>query len=109
MYAVVRVGGTQHIVKEGQVLTVPRLDAEIGSTTRLQEILLIKDDRQLHVGNPTVAGAWIEASVLEHTRSRKVTTYKFTRRENYRRKKGHRQLLTRLKVAGIRIGNQHES
>lgn len=103
MYAVVKIGGTQHIVREGQVLTVSRLDAEVGSTTRLEEVLLVRDDQQLHLGKPTVAGAWVEASILEHGRSRKVTTYKFIRRENYRRKKGHRQLLTKLKVTNIHV------
>ncbi|MEO0074343.1 MAG: 50S ribosomal protein L21 [candidate division WOR-3 bacterium] len=103
MYAVVRVGGTQHIVEEGQILTVPRLTVAVGSTTRLEEVLLVRDNGNLRVGNPTVAGAWVEATVIEHGRSNKVTTYKFIRRENYRRKKGHRQLLTRLKVTSIRV------
>ncbi|MBM3314937.1 50S ribosomal protein L21 [candidate division WOR-3 bacterium] len=104
MYAVVRIAGFQHVVREGEVITVPRLPDEPGSTVRLEEVLFLRTDKDLQVGRPLVSGAWVEASVVDHPRAPKVMTYKFIRRENYRRKKGHRQPLTRLKVAGIHAG-----
>jgi large subunit ribosomal protein L21 len=104
MYAVVRVAGFQHVVREGQVISVPRMSAEPGSTVRLDDVLFVRTDKDLLVGRPTVPGAHVEASVVDHPRAPKVMTYKFIRRENYRRKKGHRQPLTRLKVSSIRAG-----
>jgi len=104
MYAIVRVSGCQYLVKEGDVVTVPRLESEPGTTVPLEVLLLRTDDRTV-VGNPTVPGARAEAEVVGHARAKKVTTYKFIRRENYRRKKGHRQQLTRVKIARINPGS----
>ncbi|MEO0085541.1 MAG: 50S ribosomal protein L21 [candidate division WOR-3 bacterium] len=101
MYAVVRIAGTQHVVREGETLTVPRLAAALGSPVRFEDVLLIKTDNGVVVGRPAVPGATIEATVVGETRSAKVTSFKFTRRENYRRRKGHRQPLTKIKVTRI--------
>lgn len=103
MYAVVRVSGSQLLVKEGDVVTVPRLESEPGAKVPL-EVLFLKTDERVVVGTPTVTGARAEAEVIDHVRAGKVTTYKFIRRENYRRKKGHRQQLTRVKIASINPG-----
>jgi large subunit ribosomal protein L21 len=103
MYAIVRVSGCQYLVKEGDVVTVPRLESEPGTTVPL-EVLFLRTDDQAVVGSPTVPGAQVDAEVVGHTRAAKTTVYKFIRRENYRRKKGHRQQLTRVKIARINSG-----
>jgi len=104
MYAIVRVSGCQYLVKEGDVLTVPHLESEPGTSVPLEVMFLRTDDKAI-VGRPTVAGAKVEAEVVGHIRAGKVMTYKFIRRENYRRKKGHRQQLTRVKIARINPGS----
>jgi large subunit ribosomal protein L21 len=105
MYAIVRVSGCQYLVKEGDVVTVPHLESEPGTTVPLEVLFLRTDDKAV-VGNPTVPGARVDADVVGHTRASKITVYKFIRRENYRRKKGHRQQLTRVKIARIDPGSE---
>ena len=102
MYAVVKVAGTQHIVKEGEVITVPHLADEPGTAVKFEEVLFLRTADSAVVGQPLVAGAYVEAEVVDHTRTRKVTTMKFIRRENYRRRKGHRQQMTRIRITGIK-------
>jgi large subunit ribosomal protein L21 len=104
MYAIVKVAGCQYLVKQGDIVTVPHLESEPGTTVPLEVLFLRTDDKAV-VGNPTVAGAQVEAEVVGHFRAAKVTIYKFIRRENYRRKKGHRQQLTRVKIARINPGS----
>ena len=104
MYAIVKVAGCQYLVKEGDVVTVPQLESEPGTTVPLDVLFLRTDDKAV-VGSPTVPGAQVEAEVIDHIRAAKVTIYKFIRRENYRRKKGHRQQLTRIKIARINPGS----
>jgi large subunit ribosomal protein L21 len=103
MYAIVRVSGCQYLVKEGDVVTVPRQESEPGTTVPLEVLFLRTDDKAI-VGSPTVLGAEVRAEVVDHIRASKITIYKFIRRENYRRKKGHRQQLTRVKIARINPG-----
>jgi large subunit ribosomal protein L21 len=104
MYAIVRVSGCQYLVKEGDIVTVPHMESEPGTTVPLEVLFLRTDDKAV-VGSPTVAGAQVEAEVVGHVRAAKVTIYKFIRRENYRRKKGHRQQLTRVRIARINPGS----
>jgi len=105
MYAIVRVSGCQYLVKEGDVVTVPHLESEPGTTVPLEVLFLRTDDKAV-VGSPTVPGARVDADVVGHIRASKITIYKFIRRENYRRKKGHRQQLTRVKIARIDPGSE---
>jgi large subunit ribosomal protein L21 len=104
MYAIVKVAGCQYLVKQGDIVTVPHLESEPGTTVPLEVLFLRTDDKAV-VGNPTVPGALVEAEVVSHFRAAKVTIFKFIRRENYRRKKGHRQQLTRVKIARINPGS----
>jgi len=104
MYAIVRVSGCQYLVKEGDVVTIPRQESEPGTTVPLEVLFLRTDDKAI-VGSPTVLGAEVQAEVVDHIRAKKITIYKFIRRENYRRKKGHRQQLTRVKIARINPGS----
>lgn len=104
MYAIVKIAGFQHLVKEGETITVPRMAAAPGENVRLGDVLFVRTTDDTVVGRPTVPDAYVEASVVDHPRADKVTIYKFIRRENYRRKKGHRQELTRIRISKIHRG-----
>ncbi len=101
MFAIVRIKGFQYFAKVGEKITVPKLDLEPNSETTFDEVIFLKTDSKTVIGNPKVKGASIAIKVHSHFRAPKVTTFKFTRRENYRRLKGHKQQLTKLEVTGI--------
>jgi large subunit ribosomal protein L21 len=104
MFAVVKTGGKQYRVAENSVIRVEKLEAEAGSVIELSEILMVINGSKSSVGTPFVAGAKVQATVLEQMRDRKVIIFKKKRRHNYRRKKGHRQHLTVLKISKIIAG-----
>ena len=104
MYAVVRTGGKQYSVREGQQLDVELIDGEAGDRVELGEVLLISDGDRLTVGTPTVGGARVVAEVIGQGRAPKVTVFKYKRKTRYRRKVGHRQPFTRLAVREIISG-----
>jgi len=101
MFAVLKTGGKQYRVAAGQVIKVEKLDGEVGSTIKFDEILMVGDDKGVKVGEPLIAGASVSAEVLEQTRAAKIIVFKKKRRHNYRRKKGHRQNITVLRVTDI--------
>lgn len=101
MHAVIKTGGKQYRVSEGDVLRVEKLDAEAGSTLEINEVLLVSDGETVKVGTPLVDGGKVTAEVAAHGRGDKVTIIKFKRRQKYRRKQGHRQDYTELKITGI--------
>ncbi len=101
--AIIKAGGKQYKVTEGQELKVELLPDEVGKTITL-EALLVSDEsgESVEVGNPTVSGKTVEAEVLEHGRGKKVTVVKFKAKTRYRRKVGHRQPFTKLKITSIK-------
>lgn len=101
MFAVVKTGGKQYRVAENDVIKVERLPGNAGETVTLDEVLMIGGDGKAEVGNPTLAGKAIEAEILEQTRGDKIVIFKRKRRKGYRRKNGHRQDLTVLRVKTI--------
>jgi large subunit ribosomal protein L21 len=101
MFAVVDIAGQQFKVVENEKYYVPRLKAELNSEVTLDNVLLLGDDNSTKVGSPTVKGAKVQAKVLEHLKDEKVIVFKKKRRISYRRKNGHRQLLTRIEVTAI--------
>ena len=103
MFAVVRTGAKQYRVAEGDVIKVERLAGEAGDTVTLGEVLMLGGDSP-EIGVPTVEGASVAAEILEQGRDKKVVVFKKRRRQNYRRKKGHRQHLTVLRVDEILTG-----
>lgn len=103
MYAVIRCGGKQYRVEKDGVLTVGKLDGEVGATLRLDEVLLLGGDSP-KAGGPLVSGAAVEAEILEHGRGEKVVAFKKKRRKNTHRKRGHRQHFTKLKITAIHAG-----
>ncbi|MFP3943331.1 MAG: 50S ribosomal protein L21 [Alphaproteobacteria bacterium] len=100
MYAVIKTGGKQYRVARDDFITVEKLPAEVGDTVQLDHVLMVGGDKP-QLGKPRLEGASVSAEVVEQTRSRKIIVFKKKRRKNYRRKKGHRQDLTVLKITGI--------
>ncbi|MDY6911683.1 MAG: 50S ribosomal protein L21 [Chloroflexota bacterium] len=101
MYAIVTTGGKQYRVLEGQVIDVEQLPGDEGDTVDLNDVLLVADGENVTVGQPGVAGAKVKASILNHGRGRKVIVFKYKSKVRYRRKRGHRQSYTRLKIDEI--------
>lgn len=97
MFAVIKTGGKQYKVAPNDVIRVEKLDGNVGDSVTLNEVLLIGDK----IGKPTVSGASVTATVLEQARADKVIIFKKKRRQNYRRKKGHRQDLTVLRITAV--------
>ena len=108
MYSIVEAGGRQWRVEPGSQLVVNRLQAAVGHQHMIDRVLLASDGKTVQVGRPYLAGARVLCEVLEHRKGEKVISYKFRRRENYRRTRGHRQLLTKLLVKTIEISSQGE-
>ncbi len=104
MYAVIRTGGKQYKVAKDDVIVVETLPAEAGATVTLGDVLLVNDGAATTVGKTTVSGAEVTATVVEHKQADKVLIFKKRRRHNYRRKIGHRQPQTVLKITGINAG-----
>lgn len=101
MYAVVKIKGHQYRVQPDGLLQVELIDSEVGQTVSFDEVLMISDGDDVKVGAPNVEGATVDAEIVEHGRSRKIVVFKKKRRKNYRRKNGHRQGYTQLKITGI--------
>jgi large subunit ribosomal protein L21 len=101
MYAVVRTGGKQYRVSQGDLVRVEKLDGGVGDKVVLNEILLIGGNGDLKIGTPTLASAQVTAEIVEQGLSKKILVFKKKRRKSYSRKRGHRQRLTMLKVLEI--------
>ncbi len=101
MYAVIKTGGKQYKVSEGDILRVEKLDAEAGDTVAFDEVLMIGGEGDALVGSPAIDGASVTAEVIDVRKDKKVLVFKKRRRQNYRRKAGHRQWLTVVSVAEI--------
>lgn len=100
-YAVVETGGKQYLVKVNDTLSVERLDAEAGKKVNLKPVLAISDGKKLRVGAPEIADAKVTSTVINHIRSDKVVSFKKKRRKGFKKKIGHRQELTVLKIEAI--------
>ncbi len=100
MYAVIRTGGKQYRVAEGQVLFIEKIDAEPGSTIEFDDVLMIGGE-ETRIGRPRVEGARVRATVLDQIKGPKIIVFKFKRRKNYKRKKGHRQRQTVVRIRDI--------
>ncbi len=101
MYAVVKIKNQQYRVAPEATVQVPLLDSEVGASLTFEEVLMFADGDNVKVGTPNVEGASVAAEVLNHGRSRKIVVFKKKRRKNYRRKNGHRQMFTEIKITGI--------
>ena len=101
MYAVIKTGGKQYKVQEGDTIRVEKLQAEEGGEINLDEVLMLADGESISVGTPTVAGASVAANVQSHGRGEKIKVVKFKRRKHHHKQMGHRQAYTELKITGI--------
>ena len=101
MYAVIRSGGKQYKVSKDDIISVEKLTAEAGDKISLDEVLMISEKDNLIIGDPIIKGATVNAEVVEQTRAKKIIVFKKKRRHNYRRKIGHRQELTLVKIENI--------
>lgn len=102
MFAVVKTGGKQYKVAKDDIIRVEKLDVEAGKTVTLDTVLMVSDGKKMTVGAPSVVGASVTAEVLEQTRADKIIVFKKKRRQNYRRKAGHKQHLTVIKIKDIK-------
>ncbi len=100
MYAVIATGGKQYKVSEGDIITIEKLGVEAGEHVTFDQVLAVSDDG-MKVGNPTISGATVEASVVKEGRAKKVIVYKYKRKTGYHKKNGHRQSYTRVKIEKI--------
>jgi large subunit ribosomal protein L21 len=101
MYAIVRTGGKQYRAEPGGLIDVERLDAEAGASVELTDVLLVADGDTVTLGDPTVSGAKVVADVVEQGRAKKIVVFKYKPKVRYRKKTGHRQPFTRLRVREI--------
>jgi large subunit ribosomal protein L21 len=106
MFAVIETGGKQYKINEGLILDVEKLDIPEKEKIVFDKVLLVTKDDKVLIGQPYVAGAKVTATVLENYRDKKITVFKFKRKTGYKRTKGHRQNLTRLKFEEIKIGTE---
>ena len=101
MYAVIKTGGKQYRVEEGQTIRVEKLNADEGSTVELDEVLMVANGDDVKIGAPYVENGKVSANIVEHGRGDKIRIIKFNRRKHYRRQMGHRQAYTAIKITGI--------
>ncbi|EIL96640.1 50S ribosomal protein L21 [Rhodanobacter thiooxydans] len=100
-YAVIKTGGKQYRVQQGDVLRVELLTADEGATVSFDQVLLVGSGESVTVGVPVVAGATVSATVRKHGRADKIRIIKFRRRKHYKRQQGHRQHFTEIEITGI--------
>lgn len=100
MYAIIRTGGKQYRVSEGDTLRVEKVDGDVGASIELADVLMVGGEK-VTVGKPLVSGAKVSAEITAQDRDKRIIVFKMKRRKNYRRKRGHRQPYTELKITGI--------
>jgi len=104
VYAIVECGGRQYRAEEGHSFVVEKLPYEVGDQIDLEKVLLVAEDGNIKVGQPAVEGASVKATVVEQFRGQKIFVWKYRPRKRYRRRQGHRQSYTRLRVDDINFG-----
>lgn len=102
MFAVIKTGGKQYKVQKDDKILVEKLEGNDGDKVVLDQVLMVSDGKKATLGEPLVKGAKVEAQIVEQTRGPKIIVFKKKRRQNYRRKKGHRQDLTQIQITNIK-------
>lgn len=108
MFAVIKTGAKQYRIQEGDVLCVERLNKEKGEKFTFTDVLLVEDGKKTLIGTPFVENALVKAEIIENLKDEKVIVFKKRRREQYKRKRGHRQELTRIRIEEIALGPKRE-
>ena len=101
MYAVIKTGGKQYRVQQGDVIFVEKIDSQADEAVTFEEVLLVNDGDQTRIGAPTVAGAKVEGKVLGQVKGQKIVVYKYKAKNNERKKQGHRQPYTKVEITAI--------
>jgi large subunit ribosomal protein L21 len=101
MYAVVATGGKQYRVQEGDTLRIEKIPGEVGADVAFDQVLMVSDGDDVKIGKPVLENAVVNGTIVEQGKGRKVLVFKYKRRKRYRRKQGHRQLFTAVKIGTI--------
>ncbi len=104
MYAVIKTGGKQYRVSEGQKLKIEKLDADQGASVEFDQVLMVADGDDVKIGSPLLEGGKVTAEVMNQGRGDKIKIVKFHRRKHHRKQMGHRQYFTEVKITGIQAG-----
>jgi large subunit ribosomal protein L21 len=104
MYAVVKTGGKEYRISQGDLIRVEKMEGKVGDQVTMKDILMVSHEGQVQVGNPLLANAVITGEIVQQVKGKKVLIYKMKRRKNYRRTKGHRQTYTYIRVNDISLG-----
>ena len=102
MYAIFKTGGKQYRASQDDVLRIEKLEGDAGARVTFDEVLFVGDEKKQTLGEPTIKGATVTAEIVEQTRDPKIIVFKKQRRQNHRRKKGHKQHKTLVKITGIK-------
>ena len=103
MYAVVNTGGKQYKVQKGETLRIEKIPGEVGTRVTFDKVLMVADGENVRVGQPLLEKAAVLASIVEQDKAKKIIVFKYKRRKRYRRKQGHRQPYTAVRIDGIDI------
>ena len=101
MYAIIESCGKQYKVQEGDVIFFEKLDAEVGKEVSFDKVVLVSDGEKIEIGNPYVKGYKVAGEVVSHGKGKKIIVFKYKPKKNYRRKQGHRQPYTKVKITSI--------
>jgi large subunit ribosomal protein L21 len=101
MYAIVKTGGKQYKVSQGDIMRFEKLDGDVGSTVTFDQVLMVADGDNVTVGQPRVENAVVSGQIVEQGKSKKIIVFKYKRRKRYRRKQGHRQYFTAVRIDAI--------
>ena len=101
MYAVVHTGGKQYKVQKGETLRIEKIPGEVGSAVTFDKVLMVADGEEIRVGQPVLENVKVQASIVEQDKAKKVLVFKYKRRKRYRRRQGHRQPYTAIRIDGI--------
>jgi len=102
-YAIFKAAGQQFKASKGDTLQVPKLEGEPGAKVTFDQVLLSSDGKKTNAGQPTVSGAKVTGEIVRHGKGTKIVVFKFKKRKNYRRKTGHRQQFTEIKITGLKL------
>ena len=105
-FAIIETGGKQYKVSASNILKIEKLNIEKGKKVEFKNVLLIKDDKDIEVGNPTINGALVEGLLLDNIKDKKIIVFKKRRRQNSRKRYGHRQLLSKIQITKILKGGK---
>lgn len=101
MYAVVNTGGKQYKVQKGETLRIEKIPGEVGSSVTFDKVLMVADGENIRVGQPVLENVAVLAQIVEQDKAKKILIFKYKRRKRYRRKNGHRQSFTAIRIDGI--------